>query len=489
MKKQKGFVVLLSSVILMLILSLGAFIGAKGSILEQQTANAMYRTEEAFQYAEAGMREMLVLLKLDPSKATTNQSITVGKYTVAYNATTATITSVGTGSGNATRTVTQRILITPGSGGGPAALTALGNIKLGGSASATDIKAGGKFENDHDHDDHDDDEYTTSSDKEEDMSIQENAQEFKIALLDHNNNVLKDGSGNTITRSMTTDEYFMYFFSGLCPISKAENKSKNCKAEAKDTVAANTAKGYICDADCGSKTEENKIISAYNSGKRIFWLNSGGIYHSTTMGSETDPVLIFVMNIPDESKMVKINANSTIFGILYVDVSSLQTTLTCSCKVQATVSSIAGTKAKPIYTWSKKETTIKLNSDQHPICTENLCTDSYNKDPIFSCSTKASNINKDTEGTCSFPAVAVSGSESAPVQIEVVGTWDGSGSGSAVVQGAAITSGNYESVGGISFIKNSTAITKAVLNGIGGTAFQSTPPTVSVAPNGWSDLN
>ncbi|MFM2036381.1 MAG: hypothetical protein RL459_1646, partial [Pseudomonadota bacterium] len=48
MKKQKGFVVLLSSVVLMLIISLGAFIGAKGSILEQQTANAMYRTEEAF---------------------------------------------------------------------------------------------------------------------------------------------------------------------------------------------------------------------------------------------------------------------------------------------------------------------------------------------------------------------------------------------------------------------------------------------------------
>jgi Tfp pilus assembly protein PilX len=482
MKKQKGFVVLLSSVVLMLIISLGAFIGAKGSILEQQTANAMYRTEEAFQYAEAGMREMWALLKLDPSKAASNQSITVaGKYTAAYNATTATITSTGTGSGNATRTVTQRILTTPGTGGGPAAMTALGYIELTGSASATDVKAGGTFSGNRT--------YKDAKNVTQNTSITQNSTEFQIALLDHNDQNLVDSSGKIITRSMTTDEYFMYFFGSLCPNSKSKNNSKGCKQEARDSVKANT-NGYFCEKDCASDTEDEKLTNAHKSGKRIFWLDSGGIDHEQNMGTESDPVLIFVMNIADGSKAAKINANSTIYGILYVDVASYQTTLTCSCKVKASVSGISGRGSNAIYTWTKDEKFIELNSEQPPICSHELCTDTYKyKSPTFSCSTQTNDVKIGTVGACSFPATAVSGSNNTPVQIEVVGTWTGSGTGNTVIQGAAITSGNYEGQGNVSFIKNSTAITNLVLNGIGGAAFQSAPPTVSLAPNGWSDLN
>lgn len=556
MKKQRGFAVLLSSVVLMLIISIGAFIGAKGSLLEQQTANAMYRTEEAFENAEAGIRLMLATLKATPSLAASNQSLggVALPYTASYNATTATITSTGAGSGNATRTITQRITLTPGTGGGPAAMTALGSISLGGSASATDVKAGGTFTGNST--------YKDANNNTKSTAITQNATEFQITILDHNDNVLADSSGKPITRSMTTDEYFMYFFSGLCPTAKTSNNAAGCKSETKITITNNSEKGYICNSNCATREEDDKITAAYDGGKRIFWLDSGGIDHAINMGNENDPVLIFVMNIENGSTAAKINANSTIYGILYVDIKDQQLNLTCSCRADAKIISIseandwsrpslfgdwnytryssAGVQGRdnkypnicygtgspkkcsqtfsdpvygsaytttvttldgnylvqsathPVLTYEKISTknwgelsNLRLNSGAAPICDIEDCAAA--KDTAALTCTGGDAVG-DT-GSCSFPATAVSGSNDTPVQIEVVGTWEGSGTGNSVIQGAAITSGNYSGNGDVSFIKNSTAITNAVLGGIGGSAFQSVPPTVSKAPNGWSDLN
>lgn len=323
MNKQKGMATLLTSVMLTLITTLVVFWGARGSIVEQQSANNAYLTQVAFQNAEQGRTLFFSNLSayltdkptaLLPAALTDVQNATNkasnSKFSVAYqieaDGVTATITSTGSSIGGATRKVSQRLLFTAGTGGGPAALVSLGKIDFGGSTTASSATAG--------------DAITVKNGAPLPSTYNQNSGEFRVES--------KDANGTRFLRKMTTDEYFIYYFGGFCPNTKrgydaGTNSAVGCKAEAKQSVKDNLL-GYICERDCGTKAEDDKINNAYkNDKKRIFWLSSGGIDHKYNIGTEADPVLIFVMGIKDDSKLVKINANTTIYGVLYVDVEPL----------------------------------------------------------------------------------------------------------------------------------------------------------------------
>ena len=475
-KKQRGFATLSVSLIILVLISLNVFIGAKGSVIEQKSANNQYRTEEAFQNAEAGVaqviKSLMAAIAASPQVTPTNTAITSvdGRYTAAYNAANTTIVSRGAGSGDATRTVTQRMKVIAGGAGGAAALNALGGVDLGGSTSATSVKAGGKVTGN--------------------MAGGGNSSEFKVNLLDHNNNILMV-DGMAVQRSMTTDEYFMYWFSGLCPIAKVASNAAGCKEEARTTVSVGVGKYYYCGAiDCSIKGEDDKISKAYSEGKRIFWLNSGGMDHKVDMGTAADPVLIFIMNIADGSKAAKINAGSTIYGVVYIDIADQQTTTTCSCKAIKIVTSTSLIGSTIIPVWGNISYALNITTPaQAPACTVSAC-----EATAIKC-TPADLIRATSVGTvstCSYTATAVSGSNNTPVQIEVTGVWAAGGTGNSTIFGAAITSGSYEGTGNASYIQNSTAITNSVLGGlgaIGGSGFNSTPVSIAVDPRGWTDAN
>ena len=530
MRAQRGFVTLGVALMLLSLISLNAFISTKGSLLEQQSSNNAYYAEKSFQHAEMGLRQAktninqylaanptVTTVSAIPASLTTLNSPNVYSTVISGNQ----LISTGYVNGVGMRKVSQYIQITAGTGSGAAALTALGSISLGGSTSATSVKSGGSI---------------TGNVPSQSYS---NTNEFKVALLDHNGNILKDASGNIVYRSMTSYEYFMYYFSGLCPIAKAAydngdlTQAVNCEVEAKASVAANS-KGYICDAvDCSTKAEDDKITTAYNAGKRIFWLENGGIDHQVSMGTAADPVLIFVMNIPDASKSAKINAGSTIYGVLYVDVLDTQTLIGCSCSADAVITNILAQPSyvndltKPIYTlvstggakcssnsgcqdsqgtiipkgsryvttYQQKDsgsltapvyenfTNLALNLPSPTICTINACSTAIS---TASMTCTGGSIVGDS-GKCSFVADAVSGTNNTAVQIEVTGTWEAGGTGNSSVQGAVITSGNYSGTGNAAYIQNSTAITNTVLGGIGGAGFTAQPSTLTLTA--WSDMN
>jgi hypothetical protein len=472
MKNQRGFATLLTSLMILVLISLNVFIGAKGSVIEQKSANNQYRTEEAFQNAEAGVAKMIKILiaavAAAPQAVPLNAIVTSpdGKYTATYNATSTTITSIGNASGDATRTVTQRMKVVAGGAGGLAALNALGSVNLGGSTSATNVKAGGTVTGN--------------------ATAGGNSSEFKVNLLDNNNNILMMG-GVAVQRSMTTDEYFMYYFSGLCPIAKAAGNAAGCKEEARTKVAVGDGKYYYCGAiDCSSKTEDDKMSAAYTAGKRVFWLNSGGMDHKIDMGTAADPVLIFIMNIANGSSAAKINANSAIYGVVYIDIADQRTTTTCSCKASNTF-----TSTSPITPgWGSISYALNITTPaQPPACTVSACEAAAIKCTPANPST-ATIVG--TVSTCSYPATAVSGSNNTPVQIEVTGVWAAGGTGNSTIYGAAITSGNYDGTGNATYITNSTAVTNSVLGGlgaIGGAGFISAPVLITIDQRGWADVN
>lgn len=529
MRNQRGFVTLGVTLMMLTLVSFNSFISMKGSLLKQQSSNNIYYAEQSFQHAELGINRVksninqyliehpdITQLSDIPSNQTNLSS--PNNYTTSLSGNK--LVSTGYNDGIGFRKITQIVQLTVGSDGA-AALNSLGTINLGGSTSATSAKAGGAI---------------TGNVPDKSYA---NSNEFKVALLDHNNNILKDSQSNIIYRSMTSDEYFLYFFGGLCPIAKARyddgdiTAAADCIPEAKLTVTSNP-KGYICNAaDCSTKVEDDKITNAYNLGKRIFWLENGGIDHKVSMGTEQDPVLIFIMNIPDASKAAKINAESTIAGILYVDVMDSQTTINCSCLADAVITSLESNThyeddlSKPIYTlvstggikctsnsgcadskgtiipknsryvttYQQKLSTsttspvygnysnITLNTPAPSVCTINSCEQAIATSPK-SCS---GGVAINDVGKCSFISTAVSGSNNIPVQIEMTGTWNSSGSGHSIIQGAVITSGNYDGTGNAAYIKNSNAISNTILGGIGGHGFISQPPTLSVS--GWSDMN
>lgn len=529
MNTQKGFATLGVALALLSLISLNSFVSTKGSVLEQQSSNNAYYSEKSFQHAEMGLKQAVnninqyllanpaVKSIADiPANQTTLNVPNVYSTAIVGNQ----LISTGYVNGIGLRKVAQFFQITAGSSGA-SALNALGSISLGGSTSATSAKAGG----------------TISGNVP--TGAVSNSNEFKVALLDHNGNVLRNADGSIVYRGMTAEEYFMYYFSGLCPVAKAAydggnlTQAANCKAEAKISIAANP-KGYICNAaDCSTKTEDDNITAAYTAGKRIFWLESGGIDHQTSMGTEADPVLIFVMNIPDASQAAKINAGSTIYGVLYVDVLDTKTVVGCSCSVDALITNLIVATSyvddltKPIYTLvstggtkcsdnsgcqdslgtvipknSRYVTTYQqkvsssttspqygnysnasLNIPSPPMCTVAACQAGL-AGASMTCT--GGSVVGDT-GHCSYVATAVSGTNNTPVQIEVTGTWEAGGSGNSSVQGAVITSGNYDGTGNAAYIQNSTAITNTVLGGVGGTGFSAQAATMTLSA--WSDMN
>lgn len=528
MDKQRGFVTLGIALALVSIVSLNAFISTKGGLLEQQASNNAYYAEQSFQHAEMGLQKAknnitqyladnpsVTSLADIPSDQTTLNLPNMYSTTISGNQ----LLSTGYVNGVGLRKVAQYLTVSTGSGGA-AALNALGSIVLGGSTSATTAKAGGSI---------------TGNVLTQGYA---NSNEFKIALLDHNGNILKDTYNNIIYRNMTSEEYFLYYFGGLCPIAKTlyENgdltKAVDCKAEVKASVTVNP-KGYICDAlDCSTTTEDDKITAAYSAGKRIFWLENGGIDHKSSMGTEADPVLIFVMNIPDASKSAKINAGSTIFGVLYVDVLDTKTLVGCSCSTDAVITSLVeqvsyvddltkpvftlvssgGTKclansgcpdslgtvipknSRYVTTYQQMESSSATTPEYGSFSNMILNTPSPLQCTISACEagisaaakTCTGGTNVGDIGKCSFVANAVSGTNDTAVQIEVTGTWEAGGTGNSSIQGAVITSGNYSGTGNAAYIQNSTAITNTILGGIGGAGFTIQSPTLT--ESAWSDM-
>jgi hypothetical protein len=534
-KNQKGMATLIATAMLLLIMSLNVFIGSKGSVIEQQSANNQYRTEEAIQNAESGVEQLISNLKayiLNNPSASTLADTTItdpdGKFVATFNSATSTIISKGNGSGNATRTVSQRVKLAAGSGGGPAALNALGSISLGGNVSATDVQAGGAV--------------TTTGSGSVQTAGGGNSENFKVTLLDHSGNALLDSSGNVVKRSMTTEEYFMYFFGGLCPNAKAAGNADGCKSEAKAAIQdshnnntnlpSSTRKGYYCATSCDN-LNQSELAAAYTAGKRVFWLEAG-LNHKFTLGTVDDPVIVLVMNVVNGGDAVHINANSTLNGVLYVDVLDQKTSIYCSCKTDATVVSIESTPSyiddtsKKIYTPSASGvkcntnggctdslgTTIAknshytlsyqkkingynstpsygrysntaLNPSQPAMCTVNACTTAQST-ATLSC-TGGTSVG--SAGTCSYIAPAVSGTNNTQVEISITGTWDNSGGGNAVIYGAAITSGGFTGEGTLAFIRSSSAIANSVLTGVTGSGFDTAPRALTKDPQGWTDAN
>jgi hypothetical protein len=543
-KRAKGFATLLSAVLLLFVVTLAVFITSTGSAIEQKSANNRYRTEEAFENAEQGLRAMISALAASPAKGAASFSLppVAGVYTVAYTyGANPVIASVGTGSGGATRTVTQRIVFTPAKNGpisGPisAALTALGNISISGSANIDSVNAGGTVSTSGSGS------IGGSKNVANNPSVAQNSSNFKVTLLDNTGNVLLDSNGNPVTRGMTTDEYFVYYFGVLCPTAKSAGNAPACKAEAKATITASTT-GYVCLTGCNNAD----LKAQYDAGKRVMWLEQGGmkINSNVTLGSTSDPVLILVMN----GGSVQINGTSTVFGVVYVDVPDTQTTMNCSCYAQDRVTGItkspvyqqvddttkpiyADDLTKPIYTdvtppagtycsakkgctdsqpitipeghnytityqkkiigyqqksiivgysttgatWSTPPT-YGLNANQAPACTVNACAIAAAQCTPANTVTATTAVG-DTS-TCSYTATAVSGTNNTPITIDVLGTWDNSGGGHALIQGAALTSGNFATTGGINMVKDSGAVSQ----------LQSSPAAVTPASNGWSDMN
>lgn len=523
--KQKGFATLFVSLTLLVLISLNVFIGAKGSVVEQRSANNQYRSEEAFQNAEAGLAQLISDIKtyIAANPTSTDFSsvlaaVSTGKYSATFNQTTQIITSIGYGSGDATRTITQRITLTKGTSG-PAALNALGSINLAGSASATDVKAGqgvtfsgsGSVAGSN----------TTTNN----VNVTQNASEFKVA------DIAAPGG----YRSMNPDEYFMYFFSGLCPNAKAAHDAKACKAEAYVTVKADT-KGFVCDSGCGS-LNDTTLSTQYDTGKRIFWLE-GGMNHKLQLGTVADPVLILVMNVQDGGGSVHINGNSEINGILYIDILTKE----CNCSASATVT---GTKtntvtdytnvvswttslsnqictkqgnqscsqtltdghgntktvttaqgqklvdpASSVVTYGTKDVTVSiLNTPSYQLTGTNVaaCTVAACEQAEVKCPLSTAPASIGTMVSCAFKANAVN-DPSNSVEIDIVGTWDNSGGGKTLINGAAITSGNFTGQGNIAFVRQSSVITSNLLSGAAGAGFTNAPTSFSIVPNGWTDV-
>ena len=152
MNKQNGFATLLASLVMVTLITVSVFVGQKGSVLEQRSANNAFRTEEAFENAEQGLKAMLgqlqARLTASPGAALQNASLSTTAYAVTYNAATQVISSTGLSPGGSSRQIHQRIDFTPGnpsiiSAPVEEALTALGNITVGGNASVSSAKSGG----------------------------------------------------------------------------------------------------------------------------------------------------------------------------------------------------------------------------------------------------------------------------------------------------------------------------------------------------------
>lgn len=531
MKNQGGFATLLASVVLVLLVTISVFFGQKGSVIEQRVANNFYTTEQAFENAESGLvqfsqaietelrkvanknvdqltADFLNVAKATATKVDGNYVLSFDNLSLVGSKTRVRLISTGASQNSSTtqKAVSKWLSFDPKGGSGPGALNTRGSAHLEGNATAESIESGKEVDKGH---------------SDANISVTENSKKFMVSYLDSN--------GATAYRMMTSDEYFMYFFGALCESTKnsydskvAEGKigeavqlAKQCKEDVKSWVKGD-ALGHFCASDCGGKDATAALKVAYDNGKRWFWMDAGGMDHKIDMGTEDDPVVIFVMNIASGSTAAKINANSTIFGVLYVDVISSE--VSCYCEANAKVVSLlseakthykvvdsGGTKCaaksctdqdghtidknvryiqetvtvtKPV--WGEFSSP-NLKGTNDAICTVTACVTDLS---VASKSCTGGTAIDDT-GTCEYISTAVTGATDQPVEFEIIGDWAGSGTGNTVVEGATITSGNYSGTGNVTFKNNLDVINKILEAGIGGEGLK-TKRTFETS--GWSDL-
>ncbi|SCK18842.1 hypothetical protein [Vogesella sp. LIG4] len=503
MKQQQGFTTLIVSLIMVLLVTLNVIIGSKSANLEIKSANNIYRTEAAFENAEQGVRTMLSTLSAslaaNPSTKLTNTTLTSNsKYTSYFcNAVDSNcaetdtlkfpyVKSVGVDPSGATRTVSQRLTYnytpaTPPLISTPItdALTALGNISIGGNANIDSAKSGGSIS-------------TSGSGS---VGTQDSSDFYQKNIVNGVSTYLQAANGSKI--KWTSDEFFMNYFGGLCPTTVTGYKALQalttvtsvalaqqaalCKPEVLTTIQSRSD-GYVCGSGCN-----NADLSAqYTAGKRIMWLTQGGmkINSNVTLGSVSDPVLIFVMN----GGSVQINGTSKIYGVVYVDVpdvsytvTNVSGTTTCNCTGTSYITATSGNGNNKTFTWSSVSfaptTTTQWCTVQACLNASSKCTPSYtttNQSKVNDTSTCNYNISVDVGDQITNPQTQV--------VIEVLGTWDNSGGGNALIEGAAITSGNYSTTGGINIVKDTGAVNKFQL-GTPGTN------TLTTSTSGWSDMN
>lgn len=477
MNRQKGFATLLASVVMVSLVTISVFVGQKGSVLEQRAANNAYRTEQAFENAENGLRVMIAQLKAtlaaSPTATLQNTSISSGSYTVTYDAVTQVISSTGLSASGSSRQIHQRIDFTPGTPpiiGTPVedALTALGDIFVGGNASVESVKSGG----------------SVSTGGSADIGSVNTSDFFQKIIVNGVEEYLLKADGTKI--KLTEDEYFLRYFGNLCPVIQEQynalraiagttsvalaQQADGCKAEAKITVAARDD-GYVCASGCVNAD----LQTQYDAGKRIMWLTEGGmkINANVTLGSVDDPVLIFVM----ESGTVQINGTSKVYGVVYVDVPKVSETVTnvtgsvpCSCTASRTK---LGNGAN---NWSSISYDVAASQDA--ACTVSVC-----QAELVKCTPAGGNLATGTVSSCTYATSAPVGDVEEGVQtevtIEVLGTWDNSGGGNALIEGAALTSGNFSTTGGIELVRN-TGVVDDFQEGTSG--------DVEADVSGWSDL-
>ena len=326
-KSQKGFAVLAVSLIMLFLITTNVFMGTRGSIIEQQTSTNSYAYEIALNNAEAGIAAMLKQLingVASPPAIVGTDVNSKQIYKVTYIS--PYITSVGNGVGGSSsiqRAVIQRVK--PAQPGvltnAPAAINTLGNVNMGGSYTATSVNSGG----------------TVGGKRENAGLITENSAIFQVNITSSDGTILLGGSGKPLTRLMNPDEMFMFFFgSTFCHQAFLVKNASQCISESKGFIT-NSSKGVICDAGCGPA-----FLTQYNLGKRFFWVtngltinNSSGISQTSPLGSEADPVYIFIM----DNSQLSFNGNSLINGVIYVYTPA--TTYSCTCQASDSVSSFS----------------------------------------------------------------------------------------------------------------------------------------------------
>lgn len=363
------------------------------------------------------------------------------------------IESRGYDRGDTQRTITQRVTYIPGQPPALAnsvrdAVTALGDVSLSGSASLGSIRSGGTI--------------SVSGGAKVGASYSNDSQ-FRVNMTDSAGTVLYNSSGVPLRRLMTSAEYFDYYLgSDLCPVAHAAGRPTSCKAEAKATILARRD-GYVCASNCNNASLETQ----YAAGKRIMWLEEGGmqINANVILGTVADPVTILVMN----GGSVKINGTSKIYGLVFVDLPSTTRTATCACTATMTLLSNKSS-------WSAIQYTLTPNVTQIEACSNSVC-----QNAITRCvPSNATNGKKEGyASTCNYATDLLVGSAAEPIQIEVLGTWDNTGGGNSLIEGAALAAGHFVTNGNIDISFN-----RDVLNNL-----PRRPASAVRQVSGWSDMN
>ena len=492
-KRQQGFATLAVALILMFLVSLNVFMGASSSVIEQQTATNSTVSETASNNAEAGVAAMFAQLNrgLDNGVKLSNAPINAQdasgnrRYEVFYTG--SYISSLGYGANGVSGTkrgIVQRVV--PSVSGtlsrAPAGVNSLGSVSYGGSFTSSSVESGG----------------AVTGNRANAGTISENSAKFQLAVKDASGNALLDASGNPITRLMTPDEQFMFFFGEkFCPAALAANNPAQCVATARDTytggvltargsisasVENGTPRGVSCSGSCGALFQ-----AQYASGIRYFVVvngikinNGAAITAATPLGSKEDPAYIFVM----DNSALDINGNAVINGLIYVYTATTQ--YTCSCRAVNTVTAVTtGPSGTTGATYGPSAYVLaSVTPANPPQCTttpaNEACVAASNKCTPSNAFTSATRVG--STSTCNYqtPAVTVvagASGASVDVVVNISQTSSFTGTGNSVLNGTFLTSGNIVSTNGNGFVNAGGGNTAAML---------ATPYTANAS--GWSDV-